>query len=491
MKENTTRKKAFRNRFNKLGSKEWLPFQKSWFRFDDQAGLYESNLRFFILPQPGIEMPVYFYGSDSARNIMQEVASRNSCRLTENPGQPAHFAVIDLLDSVHAEISLAEYLKLKDEILSLSGQLLEQLDERRFLVIFIRNIQQQTTFYPFAWDLAKSIAEIFSLKDEKIAGLETDNSEREKDGSSVFKTDGSCFYCLYFRKDENSPGRLTTETDFGFFRNTQQQAGVLSQPEPLPAWHILKPPPRKKNEILHPAKYPENLVDLFVNTFTRPGEFVFDPMSGTGSTQVGALRNGRNGIGAELSEFFCNIAVSRCQAFLAENDGRTEETSTDRSFRILNRDAREITATDFPEIDYVLTSPPYWDMLNMRGAEYQARRKEKGLQLSYSDDLNDLGNIADYEAFVNQLCEIYFNIAELLKPGRYITIVVKNIKKKGRNYPLAWDLAARLQQKLILLPEVFWCQDDISIAPYGYGYTWVSNTFHQYCLTFQKPLEKK
>jgi hypothetical protein len=76
-----------------------------------------------------------------------------------------------------------------------------------------------------------------------------------------------------------------------------------------------------------------------------------------------------------------------------------------------------------------------------------------------------------------------------MKPGSYITIVVKNIKKKGRNYPFAWDLAHALQQKLILLPEVFWCQDDISIAPYGYGNTWVSNTFHQYCLTFQVPVK--
>ena len=30
-------------------------------------------------------------------------------------------------------------------------------------------------------------------------------------------------------------------------------------------------------------------------------------------------------------------------------------------------------------------------------------------------------------------------------------------------------------------------KDDISIAPYGYGNTFVSNTFHQYCLNFQVP----
>jgi hypothetical protein len=138
-------------------------------------------------------------------------------------------------------------------------------------------------------------------------------------------------------------------------------------------------------------------------------------------------------------------------------------------------------------MDYLITSPPYWDMLNMKGAEYQARRREKGLPLKYSDDENDLGNIHDYQQFLQELVEIYLNLLPLLKPGSYLTIVVKNIKKKGRNYPFAWDLAHALSRKLHLLPEFFWLQDDIQLAPYGYGNTFVSNTFHQYCLTFRKP----
>ena len=135
----------------------------------------------------------------------------------------------------------------------------------------------------------------------------------------------------------------------------------------------------------------------------------------------------------------------------------------------------------------MITSPPYWDMLNMKGAENQAKRKDKGLQTNYSNSKEDLGNIDDYDKFINELSLIYFDIIKIMKPGSYITIIVKNIKKKGRNYPFAWDLANILQKKLILLPEIFWCQDDINLAPYGYGNTFVSNTFHQYCLNFQIP----
>ena len=123
----------------------------------------------------------------------------------------------------------------------------------------------------------------------------------------------------------------------------------------------------------------------------------------------------------------------------------------------------------------------------MKGAENQAKRKDKGLQTNYSNSKEDLGNIDDYDKFINELSLIYFDIIKIMKPGSYITIIVKNIKKKGRNYPFAWDLANILQKKLILLPEIFWCQDDINLAPYGYGNTFVSNTFHQYCLNFQIP----
>ena len=37
-----------------------------------------------------------------------------------------------------------------------------------------------------------------------------------------------------------------------------------------------------------------------------------------------------------------------------------------------------------------------------------------------------------------------------------------------------------------LKDEKIWCQDNVKLAPYGYGYSWVSNTVHHYCLIFKK-----
>ena len=36
-----------KNRFNNLTSKQWLPFQKSWFQFDNLTDVIVENILFF------------------------------------------------------------------------------------------------------------------------------------------------------------------------------------------------------------------------------------------------------------------------------------------------------------------------------------------------------------------------------------------------------------------------------------------------------------
>ncbi|HVK97296.1 MAG TPA: DNA methyltransferase [Flavisolibacter sp.] len=477
-------KKPHQNRFNTLTSKEWLPFQKSWFRFDGKEKLYKENVRFFTSADKNLGT-VYYYGPSV--DVMQQVMNplgHDVVTVDLDKCKKIQYALIDLLDQVNENTSIDQFQLIKKEIIQQVERVYEQLAERRFLTVFIPNIQSANNYFPFAWDLAKDISTIISLKDEKIACIE---SGLAKTNTDFFQPSNKHFYCLHFRKDEHSQGAFR-EKKVPFFSNNKQQVNGRQFQNDIASWFILKPQPRKKNEILHPAKYPESLVEMFIKEFTKEGDAVFDPMSGTGSTQMAALKLGRSGYGTELSSFFSEIANERCSELLKQKEFGDAGKET-IACKIINKDARAVNEKDFQPFDYIITSPPYWDMLNMKGAENQAKRLEKGLQTNYSDSDKDLGNISDYNDFLQSLCEIYLSITRQLKPGGYITIVVKNIKKKGRNYPFAWDLCSELQKGLILLPEVFWCQDDISIAPYGYGNTWVSNTFHQYCLTFQKPIK--
>jgi intein/homing endonuclease len=126
--------------------------------------------------------------------------------------------------------------------------------------------------------------------------------------------------------------------------------------------------------------------------------------------------------------------------------------------QIINGDAAQITDYSLPAIDYVLTSPPYWDMLRARGADTQKKRRASdGLDVHYSDDPNDLGNIEDYEAFLKKLVGIYQGLKPFLREKAYLTIVVKNVKKGGRIYPLAWDIARELAGTYTLKDEKIWC----------------------------------
>ncbi|MBM3498788.1 MAG: site-specific DNA-methyltransferase [Armatimonadetes bacterium] len=240
------------------------------------------------------------------------------------------------------------------------------------------------------------------------------------------------------------------------------------------SWFVHNPPPRSADVRLHPAKFPETLAGEFIGFFTKAGETVLDPMMGTGSALVAALEMGRRAVGVELQPKYAAIAQERLAAVGAPD------------YRVVCDDARNLAAHDIGEVDYVLTSPPYWDMLRMKGWETQKERAQQGLDVHYSDDERDVGNIEDYERFLEELVPIYRVAAEHLRPKRYLTIIVKNVKKGGTIYPLAWDLGRRVGEFLALKDERIWCQDNQRLAPYGMGNAWVSNTMHHYCLQFRK-----
>jgi DNA modification methylase len=248
------------------------------------------------------------------------------------------------------------------------------------------------------------------------------------------------------------------------------------------SWFVHNPPPRKKGALAHPAKFPETMAQEFIEFFTKRGGIVLDPMAGTGSTLIAALRAGRNSYGIELNPKYALIAEQLIAAERASLGASIDSLKSE----IINGNASHAKTFPIPPIDYVLTSPPYWDMLRMKGAATQKKRRESSeMDVFYSDDPNDLGNVGNYEMFLDQLVHIYADLKPLLRAKAYLTVIVKNIKKGGKIYPLAWDLAKELGKVYTLKDEKIWCQDNQPLAPFGLGSAWVSNTFHHYCLQFR------
>jgi DNA modification methylase len=61
----------------------------------------------------------------------------------------------------------------------------------------------------------------------------------------------------------------------------------------------------------HPAPYPRELAERLVRMFSFVGDTVLDPFMGTGTTNLAALRWGRNSIGVEVDPHYFAMAYRR------------------------------------------------------------------------------------------------------------------------------------------------------------------------------------
>jgi len=67
------------------------------------------------------------------------------------------------------------------------------------------------------------------------------------------------------------------------------------------------------NHTVHPTQKPVALMEYLIKTYTNEGELVLDFTCGSGTTCVACLNTGRNYIGIEISEKYCEIARQRIE----------------------------------------------------------------------------------------------------------------------------------------------------------------------------------
>jgi site-specific DNA-methyltransferase (adenine-specific) len=60
----------------------------------------------------------------------------------------------------------------------------------------------------------------------------------------------------------------------------------------------------------HSAAFPDALPEWFIKLFSKPGDTVLDPFSGSGTTMRVAHSMGRTGLGIELLEDYCQLTAS-------------------------------------------------------------------------------------------------------------------------------------------------------------------------------------
>lgn len=234
----------------------------------------------------------------------------------------------------------------------------------------------------------------------------------------------------------------------------------------------------------HPAMFPTQLVARLVESFTRSDQTVIlDPFSGIGSTVLAAEMMGKLGIGLDISSEYITKAENRPSL----NPGLFHEgTNTEKGERrFVEADARDLLQYIAPaSVDLVVTSPPYWDiLLQSRTADYKEVR-------NYGDSESDLGRISDYQEFLDALGAVFRNVLTALKPGCYCCVIVMDLRKGSRFFPLHADLAVKMQDIGFLFDDIIiWDRkhEYNNLRPLGHPSVFRVNKVHEYILIFQKP----
>ena len=221
---------------------------------------------------------------------------------------------------------------------------------------------------------------------------------------------------------------------------------VFDQP-PINVWLVAQctsPSQRRgryyAQSFVHPAKMLPELARRIITTYSKPGDFVVDPMSGIGTTGVEALRLGRRYVGIEIDPGYAELQEKNLQ--LARSQGYQDG-------RIICADAREDSG--LRNVDLVMFSPPYQDAIHNQGDELgRIRRKiengtasaelvrrfgnwkqenewaRAGLRpAGYSRDARNVGHFKG-DRYWEAMGRIYEGVYAALRPNGYLAVVTKD-----------------------------------------------------------------
>lgn len=79
-------------------------------------------------------------------------------------------------------------------------------------------------------------------------------------------------------------------------------------------WRLPAPAKGEKAHGRHPTQKPVELLLRCIEASTDPGDRIFDPFNGSGTTGVAALRSGRQYVGSELDAAFVRLTAARLEA---------------------------------------------------------------------------------------------------------------------------------------------------------------------------------
>jgi len=257
----------------------------------------------------------------------------------------------------------------------------------------------------------------------------------------------------------------------------------------------------------HGANKPPQLMALLIEYFTKTGQRVLDPFAGVGGTLIGAsiARPGpRECVGIEISAEWAAVyeQVLASEPSLLRQDevvGDCLEVMDSwlRGQPTQGTNGRWVGASEEQPFDFIVTDPPYnihlkQTMSGSAGAayaeEFTNRRTDYNMR---SDHPRDLANLSVHDAYLAAMEEVFGRCLRLLRPTKYMAVIVRNAYQDGEYQFTHAELAACAKRAgFIPKGEIVWYQTGSRLRPYGYPYNYIPNISHQFIVVLQRPAVK-
>jgi hypothetical protein len=197
----------------------------------------------------------------------------------------------------------------------------------------------------------------------------------------------------------------------------------------------------------------------FVRQFSQPGDTVFDPFAGFGTTLLAARLEGRSASG-------CEVDAGRID-LIRERLARHELA---RGTTLLHGSCDAFDDTALPPFDLCLTNVPYF-----------------GCRWPGAPAASQLYGSQSYAQHLDGLRDVFYRVRAGLREGGACIAMVENIRLGDRVLPLAFDLA-RILGSLFVMEE-----ERVLIYPHESDETDAdarTDRRHEYALVFRKQRER-
>ncbi len=226
--------------------------------------------------------------------------------------------------------------------------------------------------------------------------------------------------------------------------------------------------PRRGNWATHTSDWRGNwapeVVRNLILRYSKEKDHLLDCMIGGGTTAIEAKILNRHITCVDINEKAIERTIKSLEF---EVDNKSKQ-------RIVKCDARDMKFIKDEEIDFVLTHPPYADIIK------------------YSDGTipDDLSNIHDAEKFVDEIGNVARELFRVLRKGKYCAILMGDTRRNKMYQPLAY----KVMQKF--LDVGFELKEDIIKRQFNCKATgfWVEKSkqgnflliMHEHLFVFQK-----